>query len=160
MIIDIISFTDEQFALLTETQIQEVKKVQAQKNKLTSALTEKKRKERFRLLKNGVLRSKIYNSICSALDRDYATTVEQLKEQLLFYLRFSSKVDVSDGESFPYIVNYSLTYEERYNIVKAYYLEKYADPTERFNAFKEDNIAPKYLGEFYATLHDYLMDMI
>ena len=160
MIIDIISFTDEQFAFLSETQIQEVKKVQTQKNRLTSALIEKKRKEKFRLLKNGVFRSAIYDSICLALDEEYATAVEQLKEQLLFYLRFSAKVDDTESENSPYLVNYSLSYQERYSIVKTYYLEKYTDPSERFNAFKADKIAPKYLGEFYATLHDYLMDML
>ena len=125
MTIDIISFTDEQFAFLSETQIQEIKNVQAQKDELTSALAEKKRKEKFRLIKNGVFRSAIYDSICAALDVEYAATVESLKERLLFYLRFSSKINDTESENSPYVVNYSLTYEERYNIVKDYYLETY-----------------------------------
>lgn len=160
MTIDIISFTDEQFAFLSETQIQEIKNVQAQKDELTSALAEKKRKEKFRLTKNGVFRSAIYDSICAALDVEYAATVESLKERLLFYLRFSSKVNDTESENSPYVVNYSLTYEERYNIVKEYYLETYSDGAERFNAFKADKVAPKYLGEFYSTMYDYLNSLI
>ncbi len=160
MTIDIISFTDEQFAFLSESQIQEVKNVQAQKDELTRALIEKKRKEKFRLLKNGVFRSAIYQSVCSTLDDEYATRVERLKEQLLFYLRFSSKIDDEESENSPYTVNYSLTYEERYTIVRSYYLDTYSDGSKRFDAFKADKVAPNYLGEFYATMYDYLKSLI
>ena len=159
MTIDIISFTDEQFALLSETQIQEVKSVQAQKDKLTNALSGAKKKEKFRLLKQGIFRSAVYELICAALDAEYAVKIEKLKDSLLFYLRFSTKVDIDESESSPYTVDYSLTYQERFNVVKAYYLDAYSDSTERFETFKLDKIAPNYLGEFYSTMHDYLMSL-
>ena len=47
MEIDIISFTDEQFAALTEEQLLEVENVQMKKNRLTEDLEEEKRKEKF-----------------------------------------------------------------------------------------------------------------
>ena len=43
MEIDIISFTDEQFAALTEEQLLEVENVQMKKNRLTEDLEEEKR---------------------------------------------------------------------------------------------------------------------
>lgn len=54
MEIDIISYTDEQFASMTDEQILEVENVQLKKNRLTERLKEKKRGEKFRLLKAGV----------------------------------------------------------------------------------------------------------
>ena len=48
MTIDIISYTDEQFAAMTEEQILEVESVQLKKNRLTKKLGEEKRTEKFR----------------------------------------------------------------------------------------------------------------
>ena len=45
MTIDIIAFTDEQYSALTANQLQEVTSAQARKDRMTSALAEKKRKE-------------------------------------------------------------------------------------------------------------------
>ena len=68
MEIDIISYTDEQFASMTDEQILEVENVQLKKNRLTERLKEKKRGEKFRLLKAGVFRSGIWENICAALE--------------------------------------------------------------------------------------------
>ena len=90
MTIDIITFTDEQFAALSEAQIQEIKNVQTEKDELTAALAEKKSKEKYRLLENGIYRSGIYKLIAAKLDEEYNAEVERLREGLLFYLRFLS----------------------------------------------------------------------
>lgn len=91
MEIDIISYTDEQFASMTDEQILEVENVQLKKNRLTERLKEKKRGEKFRLLKAGVFRSGIWENICAALEESYNQEVESLRDGLLFYLRFASK---------------------------------------------------------------------
>ena len=62
MEIDIITFTDEQYATLTETQLQEVYKAQEKKDKLTWKLEEEKREEKHRLLKNGTFVSGIWEA--------------------------------------------------------------------------------------------------
>ena len=107
MEIDIISFTDEQFAALTEEQLLEVENVQMKKNRLTEDLEEEKRKEKFRLLKAGVFRSGIWTGICDSLDASYEREVEWLRDGLLFYLRFASKPP--EETSAPYEVDYSLS---------------------------------------------------
>jgi hypothetical protein len=109
-------------------------------------------------LKNGIFRSEIYAKLCAEWDEEYQTELERIKEQLLFYLRFSTKVDVPTD--CPYTVDYALSYEDRYLIVRDYYLTNYSEATERWTEFKKDTIAPNYLGEYYATLHDYLLDKI
>ncbi len=158
MTIDIITFTDAQYSALNGEQLQEVMIAQTKKDRLLSALAEKKRKEKFRLLKNGIFRSGIYEALCAQWDSEYQTQLDKIKERLLFFLRFSTKTETPIGH--PYVVDYSLSYEERYMVVRDYYLANYSDPAERMEAFTKDTVAPSYLGEYYSTLHDYLLDKI
>ncbi len=151
MEIDVITFTDEQYATLTETQLQEVYKSQEKKDKLTWSLEEKKREEKNRLVKNGTFASGIWDAFCAALDAQYEREVTFIREALLFYLRFSMKT----SENSPYEVNYAYSVTERAAIVKDYYEKTYANAVERFEAFKKDTVAVKYLGEMYAPIWDY-----
>lgn len=150
MLIDIIEYTPEQFAVLSAEQVEEVKNVQQRKNKLLDALEEKKRKEKYKLVDAGIFRSAIYEKICASLDEGYAREVARLREGLLFYLQYSTKAEYDA----PYIVNYSLSYAERYEIVRDYYETTYTDAKERVNKFKADKVAPAYLGEYYTILFD------
>ena len=158
MTIDIISFTDAQYASLNETQLQEVIDAQTKKDNMALALAERKRKERFRLIKNGVFRSGIYDALCAQWDAEYEAELEVMKAKLLFFLRFALKPQEPSAEA-PYPVDYSLEFADRYRSVRDYYLDTYSDPVERMEVYKKDEVAPQYLGEFYATLYDYLLDL-
>ena len=57
MVIDIISYTDAQFAALSEEQILEVKSAQLKKNKLDLNLEENLLKAKQRLIENGTFLS-------------------------------------------------------------------------------------------------------
>lgn len=155
MIIDIISYTDAQYAALTEEQLLEVKSAQLKKNKLDSALEEEKLAEKHRLIDNGTFLSNVWELYCAKLQAQHDTEVENLRESLLFYLRFSAKADSSDVG---YTVDYALSIEERFAIVKQYYEMHYTDGAERFEAFKADKVAVAYLGELYAPLYDYFLE--
>lgn len=155
MIIDIISYTDSQFAKLTQEQILEVRSAQLKKNKLLAKLEEEKRKEKYRLIKNGVFLSKIWQLYCEKLQREYEQEVENIREALLFYLRFTWKAEGEIESHAPYKVNYSLTIEERFTIVRSYYEAAFEDAVERYQTFLKDEIAVTYLGELYAPLHDH-----
>ena len=65
--IDIIDFTDKQFSLLTKGQLQTIKTTQQKKNRLYKDLQDTLRKEKHRLVKNGVYRSEIYNLLVERL---------------------------------------------------------------------------------------------
>ena len=153
MEINVITFTDEQYAALSETQLQEVYKAQEKKDRLTWNLEEDKRKEKRRLVTNGTYASKLWDMYCAKLDAQYEREVSFLREALLFYLRFSMKP--GEDSSSPYEVNYALTIEERVAIVKAYYETQYTNPNERFAAFNADKVAVQYIGEMYAPMWDY-----
>lgn len=54
-----------------------------------------------------------------------------------------------------YIVDYTLTYNERYIIVRDYYLA-ITDPDERMALYAADETAKKYLSSYYTTLYNVL----
>ena len=151
MKIDIISYTDTQYAALTEEQIQEIKAAQLEKNRLENALAEAKRKEKHRLIERGIFLSGIWDAYQAKLQAEYEQKIESLRDSLLFYLRFSTK---PDAYGTGYTVNYDLSLEERVAIVRQYYESAYTDAKERFEAFKEDKVAVVYLEELYAPLYD------
>ena len=153
MVIDIINYTDEQFAALSEEQILEVKSAQTEKNHLAKKLEENQQAFRRKLVENGTFLSKMWELECARLDTEYEAQVTAIREALLFYLRFASKSNGATG----YPVDYSLPMETRFYNVRDYYEATYTDPNERYNAFLEDEIAKVYLGEYYAPLHDYFL---
>ena len=151
MKIDIISYTDTQYEAFTAEQIQEVKAAQMQKNNLERALAEAKRKEKHRLIERGIFLSGIWEAYQEKLQTEYEQKIENLRDSLLFYLRFSTK---PDAYGTGYTVNYDLPVEERLAIVRQYYESTYPDASERFEAFKEDKVAVVYLEDLYAPLYD------
>lgn len=158
MTIDIISYTDEQFALLTAEQLLEVKSAQLKKNRLDRQLEEDKLKEKYRLGERGILISEIWEQYCAKLQAEHDEEVAAIREALLFFLRFSNKPPEEEIETAPYLVDYSLPEEERAVIVKDYYENTYADGQERFDAFLADEIAKQYLGSWYSIMYDYFLE--
>ena len=156
MKIDIISYTAEQFATLSESQLQEIRLVQAQKDELYAKLEKAKQKEFFRILSSGTARSMLYEQSCASLEAEYEAEVEKLRKGLIFYLQYSSRGNDTSVDSAPYVVNYELSYEQRYIIVRDYYMSAYTNASQRFEAFRMDVVARNYLGEYYGTLSDYL----
>ena len=150
MKIDIISYSDAQYATFSEEQIQEIKSAQLKKNRLLSALAEAKLKEKHRLISRGVFLSGIWEAYQAKLQAECDQEIENLRDTLLFYLRFSTK-----NEQTGYTVDYDLPVEERMAIVKLYYQSHYTSASERFEAFKADKIATVYLEDLYAPLYDY-----
>lgn len=151
MKIDIISYTDTQYAALTEEQIQEVKAAQLEKNRLTRALSDAKLKEKHRLIERGIFLSGIWDAYQEKLQAEYDQKIESLRDSLLFYLRFSTK---PDAYGTGYTVDYDLPVEERLAIVQQYYQSTYPDAKKRFEAFQEDKVAVVYLEDLYAPLYD------
>ncbi|MBE7100352.1 MAG: hypothetical protein E7364_01935 [Clostridiales bacterium] len=151
MEIDIISYTDEQYAVLTTEQIVEVRKAQVKKNKLGKKLEASLLDAEKRHIENGTYHSTPYQKTVEKLQAEYEQEVENVREDLLFYLRYTSR----PNPNVPYTLNYALTYPERELLVRDYYLTTYSNATERFEAFKADEVALQYLGERYASLYDY-----
>jgi hypothetical protein len=151
MEIDIINYTDEQYAVLSEEQLLEVKSAQTKKNTLLKKLEEDKQAFRCKLIENGTFLSSTYQLQCEKLTADCEEQITAIRDALLFYLRFSVR---SSGVS-PYPIDYSLPLDQRFYDVRDYYMETYSDPSERHTALKKDEIAKMYLGEYYIVLVDF-----
>lgn len=152
MVIDIISYTEEQLAALSEEQILEVKTAQQKKNELAVKVQENKDAFKRKLVENGTFLSHVWPLICQKYDEEYTQQVNALRDALLFYLHYTSR---SSAATEKYPIDYALSVEERFYDVRDYYDTTYADPQERFEAFKADSVARLYLGELYAPLYDY-----
>lgn len=162
MEIDIIDYTNAQFAQLTDEQILKVEEAQLKKNRLLAGLEEELQREKFRLSKNGTLFSTIWTKLKEKLNAEYEQEVENVRDLLLFYLRFTALFTDEEIENAPYEINYSFTLAERVEAVKNYYLTAYSSSQaeQRAADYKEDVIAQKYLGETYKALYDYFLDLI
>ena len=160
MTIDIINYTEEQFAALSTEKIEEIRNAQLKKNKLTADLEVRLKKEKQALIDRGVYPSDIWGKIEAKLRAAYESEVQILRDGLLFFLHYVAE-DESKGtvSGVPYTVDYSLSEEERMLIVKEYYETTYADPVERYAAFKADTFVKVYIGELYLPLHDYFYAM-
>ena len=156
MEIDIISFTDSQYAALTQEQLLEVRAAQQKKNRLEAKRDEELAKGRARLIKNGIFNSDLASWLEAKLWDDCEREVSLVREGLLFYLKYVMK-PLEGVVDAPYNVDYALSYDERLAIVREYYESTYTDWKELYQAFLADMVVQHYLGEAYAPLHDFYM---
>lgn len=162
MTIDIITFSDTQFALLSAEQIERVQNAQIKKDNWERERERKLLQEKHRLVKNGIFNSQRYTLLQNKLQAEYQEKVDGLRETLLFYLRYTIRPGeiVTNPTTAPYALDYSLSYSDRLTVVREYYETTYSDAQIRFNTFIEDMVAPHYLGEFYKGLYDYFFAQI
>ena len=92
-------------------------------------------------------------------EADYQTAI--LADNLIYNMSLnepSGDGDIGgDGgdEGAGYIVDYSLSYNDRYVIVRDYYMA-ISDPNERMALYSQDDVAKKYLSSYYGTLYNVL----
>ena len=159
MVIDIIDYQDSQYIQLGEEKLEKVRQAQIEKNRLLAQLEKNKRKEKYKLLKNGTFRSGIYACICAELEERCEKEITDLRDGLLFYLRYSIREDL-EGQEAPYPLDYTLTDVQRAEDVMEYYETTYTNAKERFDAFKADQFAAAYLGEMYYSVYNYLSSLV
>lgn len=155
MVIDIISYTDTQLSFLSVEQLEEVRRAQIKKNNLLKEKEEICNEEKYRLQRNGVFIGPLYAKYCAKIETEYTQKIEELREGLLFYLQFTSRPNGTLEQQAPYIVNYALPMQQRLTAVREYYESAYTDERsiERFEAFKADEVAVVYLGEYYISVY-------
>lgn len=154
MEIDIIEYTDEQFAALSAGQLQQVISAQKKKVELELNFEKKLAEKRAEFVDNGMLHTSLWRRLKHELLVECDREIAQLREGLLLYLHYTVKPKESEILTCPYELDYSLSLTDRYLLVKAYYDKEFTDPWARFEAFKHDDIAVTYLGQMYASLYD------
>lgn len=163
MIFDIIDITEAEVDLLTTVQKKLLRTAQQKKNEMVRKRDEQLFELRIMCNANNTDSSSIYGQSAAKIQNDYQTELDILIEQLQFNmsLREPTNGDETGGsgtDNTAYIVDYELSYLERYIIVRDYYLT-IEDPAERIALLQADTVAMEYLGTYYSVLFDYLVSL-
>lgn len=161
MIFDIIDITEEEVKDLETVRLKLLRTAQQKKNELYHKLENELAEQKRLLYSNGMEHSSLFPQIQAELTAEYKYQVDIIREQLLFNMSLGEpttgdETGGSGSDNTGYVVDYELSYMERYIQVRDYYLS-IEDPHERIALLREDEVARKYLGSYYNTLFNYLV---
>lgn len=154
---DIIDLTEAELQSLSTIQTQLLRSAQKSKNDLRHKLEQDYNLFKKLVYTDGMKDSSLLAQKRAELEKEFDYQVEILVEQLNYSLGLSEPYPdrgESGGEA-GYIVDYTLSYTDRYIIVRDYYLS-IDDPAERMSLYAADDTARRYLGSYYATLYNVL----
>lgn len=159
---DIIEISDEEVEKLTVVQLKLLRTAQQKKDALYHKLQNDLREYKMTFATSGRKMSSIYNTMEFDLLQEFYYQVEIIREQLEFNMSLREPTTGDEtggggetgGDETGYVVDYQLSYLERYIAVRDYYLT-IEDPNERLEIFNKDQVARKYLDSYYTHLFDY-----
>lgn len=154
---DVIEVTEEELKNFTAVQMQLLRTAQKNKNTLRYKLEQELELFKKLVLTDGMKNSSLYEGKRVGLEAEFSRELDIIVEQLKYALKLNEPLPDDGGgdENAGYIVDYSLSYTERYKIVRDYYLA-IPDPAERMALYTNDEVAKKYLQSYYSTLYDVL----
>jgi hypothetical protein len=159
---DVISLSEEETSALTTIQLKLLRTTQQKKDALYHTLQEDLNEYRLLTFTDGVHNSSLYGDKERELIEEYEYQVEILREQLIFNMSLNEPTTddetgdsgLGEGQTTGYIVDYELSYLERYIQVRDYYMT-IEDPDERLALYAADSVALEYLSSYYTTLFNY-----
>lgn len=158
---DIISLTQTELAALSVVQTKMLRTAQQKKNELYRKAAKELAAFSAFVLSSGMKDSTLIADKRAELEGEAAYQTAAIADNLIYNMSLnepSSDGDIGgDGgdEGAGYIVDYTLSYNERYVIVRDFYLA-IADPDERMALYAADETAKKYLASYYSTLFNVL----
>ena len=159
MTFDIIDMEEEDLLALSTVQMRLLRTAQQEKDDLTCELERDKQTFYNIVVADGMLNSGIHAAKCDELDEEYEQKVAVLKDNLIYNMSLNvptgddGDTGGGDDSDVGYIVDYSLSYLDRYQIVRNYYMS-ISDPAERIALYTADTTAKDYLGQYYNTLYN------
>ena len=161
MTFDIIDISKEEAEQLETVQLKLLRTAQQKKNELWHKLQTQLTEYKLLLHANGAHESSLYECFENEMTAEYERQIDVLREQLIFNM--SLKEPTHDDEtgdngndSSGYLVDYELSYIERYIQVRDYYMT-IENPAERLALYAADEVAMKYLGTYYNTLYNHFL---
>ena len=155
---DIIELTPQEIKALTAVQMKMLRTAQQKKNALYRTADKEFATFKNIVMTNGMLESTLLEAKRAELDKELEYQTAVLADNLIYNMSLNEPLPDGgeDGdESAGYIVDYSLSYAERYVIVRDYYFA-IADSEERMALYRADDVARAYLGAYYSTLYNVL----
>lgn len=157
MTFDIIELEEGELEGFSTIQVQLLRTAQKKKNELLHKMESELELFKSLFLGNGMINSTLYEQKKEELEAEFEYQVEILREQLLYSLEINEPYPEGDEdrEMVGYIVDYTLSYTDRYAIVREYYLS-IDDPALRMKLYTDDDVAKRYLGSYYSVLYSVL----
>lgn len=150
---DIIHLTEKELQSLTVAKMRLLRTAQRKRDEIKRKAAEDYKKFCKKAQGAGMKNSTLLADKKAALDAEVNYKSAILAEDLEYNMSVSS-VSNTDADC-PYLVDYSLSYNERYAIVRDYYLA-ITDRAERMRLYSADEVAKKYLGAYYEPLYNVL----
>lgn len=167
MYIDVLIFTDDQWAALDYDQRQVVYAAQKEKNERLKKFNVDWNNAYLSLIANGMARSSFAEEKKQALLDEYEKDVRIIADSAYdkianiaggstagssgTIIYDSNSVVPPDSVYDPASPDLSLSYADRFYVVREYYM-KISSPTERLRLFFADTTVKGYLGEYYRTM--------
>ena len=163
MTFDIIDITEEEAEQLETVQLKLLRTAQQNKNALYHKLQQQLAEYKRVTYSNRLPNSSLYAAMELELTEEYNYQVEILREQLIFNMSLGEpttggETGDSGNDDSGYLVDYELSYLERYIQVRDYYLG-IEDANERLALLAADEVAINYLGSYYNTLFNYFASL-
>ena len=158
---DIVDIPQQELESLSVAQMTLLRNAQRTKNELEHKAEQELEKFRMKVLASGMKYSSLLEDKRKAVYDEVNYKCAVLADKLIYEMSIC-KSDNSDGNyggggsyETGYLVDYSLSYSERYVIVRDYYLT-FTDVKERMAKYSADEVAKKYLGSYYGVLYNIL----
>ena len=157
MTFDIIEVDEDKLKKYTTIQMQLLRTAQKKKDELQHKMESELDMFRLMIFGNGMKNSTLYEQKKAALLAEFDYQVDILREQLLYGIKLNELYpdQDEDQEMVGYLVDYSLSFTERYRIVREYYMA-IEDRSLRMQLYSKDIVAMKYLDSYYSILYDVL----
>ncbi len=154
---DVVEITPEELQSFTAVQMQLLRTAQKGKNELVHKMEKELALFKKLVYTDDMKESSLLAQKQAELQAEYEYQLAIIVEQYQYGMELSEPFIPENPEAgkVGYMVDYSLPYTDRYNIVKEYYLA-IPDPTERMTLYGNDEVAKDYLSSYYRTLYNVL----
>ncbi len=161
---DIIEITEADLLEMNVIQQKLIRTAQQKKNELAHKMEQELAAYKQLLYSNGMINSSLYADVEQELTDEFNYQIDILREQLIYNLTVKEPTNAgetgdSGSDDSSYLVDYELSYLERYVLVRDYYLT-IEDPNERLNLLAADTVAQEYLGSYYNSLFNYFASFV
>ena len=158
---DIINLTETELKALNAVQMRLLRTAQQKKDELYRKAEKDLKTFKKIVLTAGMKNSNLVAAKEAELQDELDFKTAYLADNLIYNMSLNEPPSGGEGgdeggdESAGYIVDYTLSYNERYVIVRDFYLA-ISDPDERMALYAADETAKKYLASYYSTLYNVL----
>lgn len=152
---NIIEVTEAGLRTLNVKQMKLLRAAQRKKDELKRKMDREYEEYKKFLMRAGLHDTSLIDSKYAALMAEFEYQCGIIADDLLYDINANGSSGFGSDYTAGYLVDYTLSYNDRYKIVRDYYLA-ITDREERMRLYSADEVAKRYLGTYYETLYNVL----